>query len=86
MDGSTRVSSDTVGLPVFRALCTQNGGKAIPALLTGASEPSPVEVTPMDARRTGLLASSVYSRRRLLGLRDPTACGGPRSARLIHTV
>lgn len=31
MDGSTRIISDNVGLPVFRALCTRNGGEIISA-------------------------------------------------------
>lgn len=31
MDGSTRVIADGLGLPVFRALCTRNGGEVIPA-------------------------------------------------------
>ena len=32
MDGSTRIITDGVGLPVFRALCTRNGGEVIQAL------------------------------------------------------
>ncbi len=35
MDGSTRVINDSVGLPVFRALCTRNGGELIPATAFG---------------------------------------------------
>jgi prepilin-type N-terminal cleavage/methylation domain-containing protein len=31
MDGSVRVINNGVGLPVFRALCTRNGGELIPA-------------------------------------------------------
>lgn len=31
MDGSTRIIQDGVGLPVFRALCTRNGGEILPA-------------------------------------------------------
>ena len=31
MDGSTRLIPDSIGLPVFRALCTRNGGEIIPA-------------------------------------------------------
>ena len=30
MDGSTCVLTDSLGLPVFRALCTRNGGEIIP--------------------------------------------------------
>jgi hypothetical protein len=31
MDGSCRVITDQVGITVFRALCTHNGGEVIPA-------------------------------------------------------
>jgi hypothetical protein len=31
MDGSTRVLTDRLGLTVFRALCTRNGGEIIPS-------------------------------------------------------
>jgi prepilin-type N-terminal cleavage/methylation domain-containing protein len=30
MDGSTRVINDSIGLPLFRALCTRNNGEVIP--------------------------------------------------------
>jgi hypothetical protein len=29
MDGSTRVINDALGLTVFRALCTRNGGEVV---------------------------------------------------------